>query len=55
MTGWNIADVLDAVASQVPESPAVTCGDRLFTWREFDARAENVAQHSADARHGEAR
>ena len=48
MTGWNIADVLNAVASQVPESPAVICGDRLLTCGSL-IRAENVAQHLADA------
>jgi acyl-CoA synthetase (AMP-forming)/AMP-acid ligase II len=45
MTGWNIADVLEAVAREVPESPALICGDRRFSWSELDTRAENVARH----------
>jgi 3-oxocholest-4-en-26-oate---CoA ligase len=47
MAGWNIADVLDVVANEVPESPAVISGKRLFSWREFDTRAQNVAYHLA--------
>ena len=45
MAGWNIADVLDVVACEVPESPAVICGNRRLSWREFDGRAENIAGH----------
>ena len=43
MTGWNIADVLEVVAAQVPGSPAVIQGGRVVTWRELDQRAGRVA------------
>jgi len=45
VTGWNIADVLEAVAAEVPESPAVISGGRRLTWAEFDARAERLAAY----------
>jgi len=43
MTGWNIADVLEVVAAEVPGSPAVIQGGRVVTWRELDQRAGRVA------------
>jgi acyl-CoA synthetase (AMP-forming)/AMP-acid ligase II len=43
MTGWNIADVLEVVAAEVPGSPAVIQGDRVVTWHELDLRAGRVA------------
>jgi acyl-CoA synthetase (AMP-forming)/AMP-acid ligase II len=43
MTGWNIADVLEVVAAEVPGSPAVIQGDRVVTWQELDLRAGRVA------------
>lgn len=43
MTGWNIADVLEVVAQEVPDAPFVSQGDRVQTWRESDARADRVA------------
>jgi citronellyl-CoA synthetase len=49
VTGWNIADVLEAVAAEVPESVAVICGGRRFTWAAFDARAERLAAYLVDS------
>lgn len=43
MTGWNIADVLEVVAREVPDAPAVTQGDRLITWHELDDRSARLA------------
>jgi acyl-CoA synthetase (AMP-forming)/AMP-acid ligase II len=43
MPGWNIADVLEVVADEVPDSPAVIQGDHLVTWGELDRRADAVA------------
>ena len=43
MTGWNIADVLEVVAAEVPDSPAVIQGARVVTWAELDQRAGQVA------------
>jgi 3-oxocholest-4-en-26-oate---CoA ligase len=48
VTGWNIADVLEAVAAEVPESVAVIGGGRRLTWAAFDARAERLAAYLAD-------
>ena len=45
MAGWNIADVLEVVAEEVPNSPAVIQGDRVVTWHEMDQRANNVAAY----------
>jgi acyl-CoA synthetase (AMP-forming)/AMP-acid ligase II len=45
MPGWNIADVLEVVAQEVPDSPAAIQGDRAVTWRQLDRRANAVAAH----------
>jgi acyl-CoA synthetase (AMP-forming)/AMP-acid ligase II len=49
VTGWNIADVLDVVAAQVPDSPAVIQGPRRLTWADLDRRAERIAEYLVDA------
>jgi acyl-CoA synthetase (AMP-forming)/AMP-acid ligase II len=49
VTGWNIADVLEAVADEVPESAAVISGERQLTWAAFDARAECLAAYLVDS------
>jgi fatty-acyl-CoA synthase len=41
--GWNFAAVWGAVAREVPDRPAIVCGDRTVTWREFDDRAARLA------------
>ncbi|MGI5328581.1 AMP-binding protein [Actinomadura nitritigenes] len=43
MTGWNYADVLEAVARAHPERPALVHGDHRLTWAEFDDRASRLA------------
>ena len=43
MTNWNFADVFEAIAAAAPDSPAQTCGDRRFTWSDFDNRADALA------------
>jgi acyl-CoA synthetase (AMP-forming)/AMP-acid ligase II len=50
MTGWNIADVLEAVAAAVPGSPAVIQGGRVVTWAELDQGAGQVAAYLLGAR-----
>ncbi|MFC4006977.1 AMP-binding protein [Nonomuraea purpurea] len=42
MTGWNIADVLEIVAAEVPDAPAVIQGPRRITWGELDRRAARL-------------
>jgi 3-oxocholest-4-en-26-oate---CoA ligase len=49
MTGWNFADVYEAVAARVPEAPCQVQGDRVVTWREFDRRANALAADLVDA------
>jgi len=43
MTGWNFADVYEAVAARVPDRPCQVQGDRTVTWAQFDARADALA------------
>ena len=43
MTGWNFADVYEAVAAAVPDRPCQVQGDRTITWGQFDARANALA------------
>lgn len=44
MSGWNIADVLEAVASARPEATAQIQGSRELTWAEFDRRSNGFAK-----------
>jgi acyl-CoA synthetase (AMP-forming)/AMP-acid ligase II len=41
--GWNLAGVWEWVADQFPEAPALSQGERRFTWAEVDRRADGVA------------
>jgi acyl-CoA synthetase (AMP-forming)/AMP-acid ligase II len=43
MSSWNFADVWEAVAASLPESPAVVQGQRTISWAAFDRRADGVA------------
>ena len=43
MTNWNWADVLETVAAATPNAVAQVCGDRRFSWEDFDRRADNLA------------
>ena len=43
MAGWNIADVLEIVAEQIPSEPAAIQGRRTVTWGELDRRAGSIA------------
>ena len=42
MSGWNFADVYEAVAAKVPDRPCQIQGSRTITWRDFDRRAERA-------------
>jgi acyl-CoA synthetase (AMP-forming)/AMP-acid ligase II len=42
-TGWNLADVWEAVAEIVPARPAQRWGSHQSTWMEFDRRANALA------------
>ncbi len=55
MGSWNFGDIADAVAKVVPgDAPALIHGDRVTTWRDFQARTNGLARgliasgHTAD-------
>jgi acyl-CoA synthetase (AMP-forming)/AMP-acid ligase II len=41
--GWNFADAWERVAERIPNELAQRQGDREYTWREFDRRADGIA------------
>jgi fatty-acyl-CoA synthase len=43
MSTWNFASVWEVVAEVHPDAPALSQGDRRFTWAEFDRRADALA------------
>jgi acyl-CoA synthetase (AMP-forming)/AMP-acid ligase II len=43
MAGWNLADILEVVAREVPEAPAIIQGTRVVNFASLDARAATVA------------
>jgi acyl-CoA synthetase (AMP-forming)/AMP-acid ligase II len=43
VSGWNFADLWEAVARAVPDAPANLHGDRRTGWRELEQRANGVA------------
>lgn len=50
--GWNLADMFDAVALNVPaERQAIVQGDRVVTWGALDARSNRVARALIAAGH----
>ncbi len=40
---WNFADLFETVAAAAPDRDVIVCGDRRLTWREFDQRANAIA------------
>ena len=49
MSSWNFADVFEVIAEVQPDATAQVQGPRRFTWAQFDARADAVAQCFLDA------
>ena len=49
MTSWNLADIWEAVADARPDADAQRCGDRAFTFADFDRRADGLAANLLDA------
>jgi 3-oxocholest-4-en-26-oate---CoA ligase len=45
MAGWNIADILDVVAREIPASPAIIQGPRVVSFASLDLRAAAVAAY----------
>lgn len=40
---WHFADIFETVAAAAPDQPVVISGSTALTWRDFDARANGVA------------
>jgi fatty-acyl-CoA synthase len=49
MPGWNFAEIWETCAQRVPDALAQRQGTRELTWREFDERANGIAQSLLDA------
>jgi 3-oxocholest-4-en-26-oate---CoA ligase len=47
-TGWNFADLWEALADRIPEAPAQWHGEATWTWAEFDKRADGIARTLLD-------
>ncbi len=45
MSGWNFADLWEAITDHQPDALAQRQADRSTTWSEFDRRADGVAAH----------
>jgi 3-oxocholest-4-en-26-oate---CoA ligase len=41
---WTFADVWETIAATVPGQVALIHGDQRITWRDFDARADGIAE-----------
>jgi len=48
VTGWNFADLWEAVADALPAAPAQMHAERRYSWGEMDARADGVAKWLID-------
>jgi acyl-CoA synthetase (AMP-forming)/AMP-acid ligase II len=44
-TGWNFADVWEAVARRFPSETALVHGQRRIDWHSFNQRANGIASH----------
>jgi acyl-CoA synthetase (AMP-forming)/AMP-acid ligase II len=42
-SGWNFAEVWESIADQIPDAPAQRYDGQMWTWREFDQRADAIA------------
>ncbi len=49
MSSWNFAEVFEVIAEVQPDATAQVQGSRRFTWAQFDARADAIAQRLLDA------
>ncbi len=49
MAEWNYANIWEAIAAAVPDRPCQIHGERVFSWAQFDARANALARYLLDA------
>ena len=45
MSGLNFGDLLEAVAAEIPDAPAIVHGEGVRDWRSFDARTNRLARY----------
>lgn len=45
MSGWNFADVFEAVSHEVPDAPAIVQGSRRTSWADLDRRASALSAY----------
>jgi len=45
----NFATAWEAISDEIPDADAIACGDRVFSWAEYEDRAARVAQALATA------
>ena len=43
MSEWHFATLWESIADVIPDRPAVVCGQKRVTWREWDDRAARLA------------
>jgi acyl-CoA synthetase (AMP-forming)/AMP-acid ligase II len=49
MEAWNYANLWESVAAAIPNRPALIHGERVVAWKDFDRRANALAQRLLDA------
>jgi acyl-CoA synthetase (AMP-forming)/AMP-acid ligase II len=49
LEGWSFADTWEAIADAHPDYLAQSHGERRFTWKQFDERADRIARALLDA------
>lgn len=40
---WHMADIWENIALAIPDKPALVCGDRRYSWAEYEERAARLA------------
>ena len=47
--GWNLADIFETIGAALPDKLAQVQGERAFTWRQLDGRANALATDMLEA------
>lgn len=45
---WHIADIWENIAAAIPDKPALICGDKRYSWAEYENRSARLAQVLVD-------
>lgn len=43
MSGWNFANIWERIAERFPDADAQVQGDKRYSWKQFDERADGIA------------